>query len=375
LSLNETDQPNRLKIKTFDFYLLRCRQKLWLISFPLFMILILNLSPALFGQMPASSHDKGSFSLNLENDVFLDDDDGYTSGVELLWVLPRLSGKSSSSFIKWLYKLNIRLLGSNEPGNQIREFSGADQRRAIFSLSQTMFTPDDLEKKEIISDDRPYAGVLHAGITLVRDTGRRQDTLALTIGLVGPHSFAGSIQKWLHKTYDWTYPEGWENQLKDEPFLEMWFSRLWTLVFPTSSGKRLSPAIKAGYGGQLGNLMTAVNAGLDFRFGFNLKPEADSFSTAPFSGQIFLEPSVKTSIYVFLRLEGKAIARNLVLEGNTFTGSHSVEIHPLYAQVTSGIVYRSTYTNLSFYFVLRTKEFKGQKYVDPYAGLTFTFNL
>lgn len=365
----------RSKIKTTGLGLLFCRPKLPPITFFLFMISILNLSLSLSGQVSDSFRDRGSFSLNLENDVFLGGDEGYTSGVELMWVLPRLSEESSSSFIKWLAKVNTRLLGGNDYDHRQVRYSRARQRRAIFSLSHMILTPDDLKKEEIIPDDRPYAGVLYAGMTLVRDMGRRQDNLGLAIGLVGPHSFAGSIQKWLHKTYDWTYPEGWEKQLKDEPFLQMWFGRLWTLVSPKSSGERLSHAIKAGCGGQVGNLVTAVSAGFDFRFGLNLQPESDSFTAAPFSGYIFLEPAFKTSLYIFLQLEGKAIARNLVLEGNTFTSSHGVEINHLYGQFSSGIVYRSGFANFSFYFVLRTREFKGQKYADPYGGLTFSVNL
>lgn len=350
-------------------------QKIRPVCFLFFLLSVLSGAQVLPAQPAGPSGKGGSFSFCLENDVWLKRDDGYTNGVQLMWVSPGLGEKSSSSFLRFLNRLNVRLLGQDDRKNQQLRFSGTNYRRAALSLVQGMFTPADLTKEEVVPADRPYAGLLCAGLTLIRGTSLRQDSLGLAIGLVGSHSYAESLQRWLHRTYGWVYPEGWKNQLRDEPVLEIWFNRQWTLVVPRPSASGLSSAVKAGVGGQLGNLMTAAEAILDLRLGFNLQPEADSFSPAPLFGQIELTPAEKTSLYLLLRVEGKAIDRNLLLEGNTFTDSHSVELNHFYGQLISGLVYRSAEAALSFYWVLRTKEFKGQRYFDPYCGLTFSFNL
>ncbi|MBC7361430.1 MAG: lipid A deacylase LpxR family protein [Candidatus Aminicenantes bacterium] len=345
----------------------------------LFFLFLLGLNGQLIAvhldEYPSRAKGKGSFVFNLENDVWFTQDEGYTNGIGFSWISPELDKKSKSPFIRFLYCLNLRFLGSEEREEVGSGPGSACRRWGVFSLAQGMFTPADLTRKEIIPYDRPYAGLLYAGLTLVKSTGRSQDSLGLASGLVGPHSYAGALQRWLHKTYGWTYPQGWENQLKDEPILEIWFNRFWTLVARRKAASGWSPAVKAGVGGELGNLMTAVEAVLDLRFGFNLHPEADSFSWAPLFGQLDLAEATRTSVYAFLRFEGKVVARNLLLEGSTFADGHGVELNHFYGQLISGLVYRSAEATLSFYWVLRTKEFKGQRYFDPYCGLTFGFNL
>lgn len=337
-------------------------------------ILIFSVSPELMAQFRPPARDRGSLVFSLENDVMLKQDEGYTNGVQLMWVTPELRPDSRSSFLRWLARLNRKLLGSKE---RAREESDPwnNKRRASLSLVQGMFTPDNLTAKELIPDDRPYAGLLYVSLGLVRLSPVYQDSAGVAVGGVGPLSLAGAVQRWLHKTYGWTYPEGWENQLKNEPVLELWCNRLWTLVPPRISFHGLQPVVKAGIGAQVGNLMLASAAVADLKLGFNLEPQMDTFVAAPFFNNFFAGRANRTSVYAFVRLEGRAVARNLLLQGNTFQESHGVDIHPLYGQLSTGLAYQSPQAGLIIYFVLRTREFVGQKYKEPYFGLTFSFNL
>lgn len=326
-------------------------------------------------QFRPPARDRGSLVFSLENDVWLKQDDGYTNGVQLMWITPELSKNSGSSFLKWLARLNRGLLGAEKTSAAVREENWPEQRRAGLSLVQGMFTPDNLSEKELIPDDRPYAGLLYASLGLVKLGPLRQDSVGLAFGVVGPLSLAGTIQRWLHRTYGWTYPEGWENQLKNEPVVELWFNRLWTLVPPRISFHGLRPVVKAGAGAQVGNLLIAAAAVADLTLGFNLEPQMDTFTAAPLFNHFVASRATRTSVYAFLRLEGRAVARNLLLQGNTFRESHGVDIHPLYGQLSTGLAYQSQQSALILYFVMRTREFVGQKYREPYFGLTFSFNL
>jgi len=323
-----------------------------------------------YSQPRPPAKDRGSLVFSLENDVWLKQDEGYTNGVQLMWVTPELSQDTRSPFLRRLERLNQKLLGGGENDRDV-----AFKRRASLSLVQGMFTPDNLTETHLIPDDRPYAGLLYAALGLVKLGPAHQDSAGLALGVVGPLSLAGTIQRWLHKTYGWTYPAGWENQLKNEPVLELWFNRLWILVPPRVSVHGLQPVVKVGVGAQAGNLLIASSAGLDLKLGFNLEPQLDTFTGAPLFNHFLAGRATRTSVYVFARLEGRVIARNLLLQGNTFRDSHGVDIYPLYGQFSTGLAYQSEQAGLVLYFVMRTREFIGQKYREPYFGLTFSFNL
>jgi len=342
----------------------------------------LNLNwPLLAGQppeFPAGPTGKGNLIFKLENDVWLDQDDGYTNGLFLGWVSPPLEEKSKSSWLRFLYRLNTRLLGNDarmeSPENCLDpETSG--QRWAALSIAQGMFTPADLTREEIISDDRPYAGLLLASLTFVRNSGRTQTSWGGGLGVVGPLSLAEATQKWLHRTYGWTEPRGWTNQLKNEPVVDIWLSRFWTIWSLDKKEAGWNSVFKAGLGGQLGNLMTGLEATLDFRFGLNVQPGQEVWLPTPLCNQISLTGVKRTSIYAFCRVTGRALARNLLIEGNTFVSSHGQSLRHFYGQLTSGLAYESQQAVLSFYAAIRTKEFKGQKYFDPYCGLSFSLAL
>lgn len=328
-------------------------------------------------EFPAGPAGRGNFVFNLENDVWFNQDDGYSNGLAFSWVSPQLNRESKSAWLRFLYQLNTRLLGNQKKTGNLDYSKSEDlsQRWAIVSLAQGMFTPADLTEEELISDDRPYAGLLYAGLTLVRNAGRKQTVWGAGLGVVGPLSLAEATQKWLHETYGWTDPQGWRNQLKNEPVVDIWFNRFWTLIGPERAGWGWRPAVKAGVGGQLGNLRTSVETIIDFRFGLNLQPENEAVHSPPLFGQSPLTGVKRTSVYGFCRLSGQALARNLLIEGNTFAAGPGQSLHHLYGQLTSGLVYQSEQAALAFYAVVRTKEFKGQKYFDPYFGLSLSIAL
>jgi len=347
------------------------------------LVAIFSLYPAwllLAGQppeFPAGPAGKGSLVFNFENDVWLNQDDGYTNGLAVSWVSPQLNRESKSAWLRFLYRANTRLLGKEGKNDSPDgpESGDLSQRWAIVSFAQGMFTPADLTKEELISDDRPYAGLLYAGLTLVRNAGRKQTIWGAGLGVVVPLSLAEATQKWLHETYGWTEPQGWRNQLKNEPVVDIWFNRFWTLIGPEREKWGWRPEVKAGVGGQLGNLRTSVETIIDFRFGLNLQPENEAVYSAPLFGQLPLTGVKKTSVYGFCRLSGQALARNLLIEGNTLASSPGQSLHRLYGQLISGLVYQSEQAAVTFYAVIRTKEFKGQKYFDPYLGLSLSIAL
>ena len=80
------------------------------------------------------------------------------------------------------------------------------------------------------------------------------------------------------------------------------------------------------------------------------------------------------SLYVFSAVSGYAVLRNIFLDGNTFTDSHSVDKKCFVADLCVGaslILYRF---KLSYARVFRTKQFQGQKYDPSFGSITLSFS-
>jgi hypothetical protein len=60
-------------------------------------------------------------------------------------------------------------------------------------------------------------------------------------------------------------------------------------------------------------------------------------------------------------VDGRAMGRNIFLDGNTFSDSHSVDSNVFVADLSAGIAINYHNTKLSYALVYRTKEFKQQE--------------
>jgi len=77
--------------------------------------------------------------------------------------------------------------------------------------------------------------------------------------------------------------------------------------------------------------------------------------------------------YAFAGVEGRAVARNIFLDGNTFSDSPSVDSLPLIGDLQFGIVATYNQIRLSFTQIMRTEEFEGQNDGDHYGSIALTY--
>ncbi len=307
---------------------------------------------------------KGMFALFIENDVFALSDGGYTNGVELDWLSPAL-GSGGGRVPCWLDALSRTLAFSRDP----------DARRFVSAgVGQSMYTPEDITRRDLIANDRPYAGVFRAGLGFHVRHGRSLDSFRLEAGLVGPHSFAGDFQMFLHRAFGWTYPEGWAHQLKDEPFLGVAYDRRWK-VRPAVDPSGLDWELIGHGGGSLSNLFTGLGGGIEIRAGWNLPADFGASLLGPASapGALFEDPGPDrpgtghAGFHFFAGLEAHAVARDLLLDGNTFRNSHSVDKLPLTADITTGFAFRHRRLKAGFLYAYQTRRFRGQN-LKPFIG-------
>ncbi|MCW5585570.1 MAG: lipid A deacylase LpxR family protein [Chromatiales bacterium] len=300
------------------------------------------------------------YSLQLENDLWGSGDDRfYTHGTELSYLR---TGAPPS----WLAAI----------ADVLPFFHRTSESAVGYSVGQAIFTPSDTDSEALVSNDRPYAGWLYfsAGLASrveMRPTSETIDGLAVTLGMVGPSAHADNVQTEFHKLIDVDVARGWDHQLKDEPGVILTYARKWR-HFPLNGGPRQwewSPHLAAS----VGNVYTYGAAGMMVRWGTNLRTDIGPPNIRPgFPGAPFFQPGAKSNWYLFGGIEGRAVARNIFLDGNTFRDSHSVDRKPLVADVQFGVAFHVDSVRIAISNVYRTREFKGQDEPAQYGAINIT---
>jgi lipid A 3-O-deacylase len=186
----------------------------------------------------------------------------------------------------------------------------------------------------------------------------------LDIGIVGPHSYAQDVQSQVHKWFGDHVPQGWNNQLKDEFTLELTYERKWKLG-SSKLGHGFGHDFIPHLGGRFGNVYISANAGAELRFGWN--PPGD-FGTCPIrpgcesNGVTDRGDNRRSSfgIHAFLSLDGRAVLRDIFLDGNTWEDSHSVDKNYFVADLGAGLGMTTKWFTMTYATIYRTKEFKTQ---------------
>lgn len=298
-----------------------------------------------------------SFSILIENDVFVGTDRHYTNGFRASCL--SAEGKLPA-YGEWLGR-NLPILAEN----------GA--KRIGFAVGQNMYTPEDISIATPQPADRPWAGWLYGEVSIVSETRERLDSAALSVGVIGPWSGAEWTQKRWHEMIRAQNPKGWDNQLDNEPAVNLTLDRQWRyLALPNLLG--LNADVTPHVGGALGNVFTHAAAGATFRFGKDL---VDDFGGPPrirpsLPGAAHFTPHDGFGWYVFAGAEGRAVARNIFLDGNTFGAGPSVDRKIFVGDVQIGAALIFSRVRLTYTTVFRTKEFRGQDEGDIFGAISLT---
>jgi hypothetical protein len=301
----------------------------------------------------------GQLSIIYENDVYFRTDRNYTNGVALAWVP---DGTSASN---WLTRI----------ARWIPWFPEDGIARHGYLFGQNMYTPDDIKLAEPPFDDRPYAGWLYGTAGMGVEIGNQLDLFAITVGVVGPTSYAEETQKYVHKLVHTVDPQGWDSQLRNELGIYVTYQHSWReLSAKTLLG--LDFDVAPHVGGALGNVYTYADAGFTLRYGKDLPRDYGPPRVQPgVLGSVFFEPTDRFSWYLFGSFDGRAVARNIFLDGNTFKDSRSVQKEPLIADLQWGMVLTWHDYRLSFTDVIRTPEYKGQKSGNHFGSICFSMGI
>jgi hypothetical protein len=315
----------------------------------------LGLAAALWVALPAAADEApktGVWNLFVENDLFYGSDDNYTSGVAMAWVA------SPTPPPDWAVRI----------ARSVPWFPEIGEIRHGYIVGQNMYTPKDITLAEPLPGDRPYAGWLYATIGLGVESTGQTDQFAFTVGVVGPASLAEQSQKAIHELIGSPEPKGWDTQLRNEPGIELAYQRRWRDV-ASARFADLEMDMTPHAGGALGNVYTYANAGITVRLGKRLASDLGPMRIRPSPpGSGFFIPSDTFSWYVFAGVDGRAVARNIFLDGNTWKDSRSVRKKYLVGDYQWGLAVTWKGTRLTYTHVRRTREFETQERSDDFGA-------
>jgi len=126
-------------------------------------------------------------------------------------------------------------------------------------------------------------------------------------------------------------------------------------------------------GASLGNVYTHINGGVIFRFGQELFIDYGPPLIRPsLSGFGAINPAERLAWYAFAGVDGRWVALNIFLDGNTFTDSHSVNKKPFVGDFVAGVAFTYQNVRLAFTHVMRSREFDGQSEADRFGALSLS---
>ncbi|HXP97493.1 MAG TPA: lipid A deacylase LpxR family protein [Telmatospirillum sp.] len=328
-------------------------------------------------QNVARADDGNRFSVLEENDSpYFHTDKHYTQGLRLSDLTPDIGPQS-------LWNGPFDLVGAIAPvfSDTTASHDGAGpshaRRYAIF-LGQSIFTPKDLTLKPPDPRDRPYAGWLYVGTSLLQETNRRMlENLEIDIGVVGPGALGRQTQNDFHQFIGVAQAKGWSHEIQTEPGGMLTYERLWrvSLIGDGNNGVDIVPQL----GGTAGNVMTYGDAGALLRIGKNLQADYGPARIRPaMSGTDYFDASHldgDLGFYVFAGTQGRIVGQNIFLDGNSFRPSPSVNKKIFVADLQAGFsLFWSSAWRIDISGVRRTREYEGQTSPDVIGTATLSFS-
>lgn len=297
------------------------------------------------------------FTVTSENDNYGDgSDQNYTNGVRFTYF------EYGAPPPSYAYKL----------ANLLPIFEVNHTTSVYYSFGQNMYTPSDISLAVPPAGDRPYAAFLYGSAGLSSISENHIDSVELTAGVVGPMALGEEAQTVVHQAMGVQTPKGWDYQLHNEPGLMLSWERRWPFALDTKLGSttlRTAPNI----GATVGNIYTYATTGVTFQ----LTPTKYKWQSTPSrvrpaipGNGFFAVPDGKFAWSVFAGVQGRAMGRNIFLDGNTFQDSLSVDKKTWVGDANVGFSLTYGRTQFSYTMNWRSKEFTGQTDNTLFGAIT-----
>ncbi len=323
---------------------------------------------------PSPHYDDWRTTILEENDsLYFNSDKHYTQGFRLSFLSPVLQPNGwTDDVFQFVGKIPTVFANGAE-----------SQRRFAWFFGQSIFTPKNLAVKPPDPRDRPYAGWLYVGPSLLQETGNQLENLEVDLGVIGPPALGRQVQNDWHQFMGIHQAQGWSNQLQNEPGGAISYDRYWRIGAPflhwEDGGVQDGIDIVPEAGGTVGNVFDYAEAGAQLRIGHHLEADYGPVRVRPaLSGTDYFNGAhLGNDIgwYLFAGAQGRAVAHNVFLDGNDFRRSAHVEHKTLVADLQAGAsIFWTDRVRLDLSAMRRTPEFVGQHRQDVLGTAAVSFS-
>lgn len=314
------------------------------------LVLLLLLSATLFAEEKQQQEDRWDlyqFKIYFENDMFgVATDSQYTSGEKF----------------NLTYKVN-------NPTNFLYDALISNRKETdvflTFAIVNQLYTPVDIKETELIEDDRPYAGWTYFQTAMHKSSKDRLNSISLKVGAIGPAAHGEQIQNGIHTLINVGLAYGWDNQLNNELGVNLGYDYKYRYA-PKPFFGWLESAFVPYFEADLGNVSTRATLGLSVRVGYNIPKDfglANIDKGVDASIPVYEEQTLSLkkdfSFSFNFSTSGSAVARDIFLDGNTFSDSHSLEKNPFVAYASVGASLRYKGFSVDLMNTMNTKKASG----------------
>ena len=292
-----------------------------------------------------------NFYFIYENDSVYGKDRYYSNGIQLFFFSKKIFSDENKFFLT------------------IFDIKNKEFHNWTFGFYQQIFTSNNIEIKEFIENDRPYAGFLNFFLNKNIYHNNNYTSLGISVGCSGKCSLAEKTQKNVHNLIGSPKPQGWKYQIEDR-FLTMFsILKIYNLNKKNNAFNwQLSPKIHIN----LGMPYTDIELGFEYKYGFNLEKNYLQNKIDTNQGGIFKEK--KISYYIFFELMGVYDIYNYLLEGNLRNDYKSnINKYELKYNINFGLSFRYENFYIKYSNLFNSKEFKGQKENEIIFSLTLNY--
>lgn len=308
------------------------------------------------------SDNQDLFVFQMENDAFAGQDNGYTNGFRAM-VIPGTAHAPSwlRHTAAWLTPLEPSDTGPESPWS--------------WSISQVMFTPNNIENPSFPPADRAYAGWLKASASVFTMTRTDLERFRISVGTVGPASGAEQSQKQVHQALGADRPVGWDRQLPNEPTLQLSYDHQWRMI---RHGTDLVLEVTPTFGTTLGNARAGVEAGGFVRVGDNISVDfGPQRINSLAGGSGYYKPAQGFGWYIYAGIAGHFQPHNIFLDGSLTQSTPGIEVaRDLWlGQIYAGFACYHGPARVGLVVLRETERFDNQAREGRFGALTVSWRI
>ena len=262
-----------------------------------------------------SPRNKGMWRFEIDNDAFLGEDSNFSNGWSIQHHGTRFSTWEETNTFVWIKWVGQHFPTLGDEGSIVRFARG---------IGQNIVTPGDITNSAPpVAGELPYAATLHYNLSWQRFNSESATIFQYNIGVLGEEAYGEWTQKFVHDDLGMgDTPMGWDTQRDSEPILNLAYGNQWRVAQFGQYDNAWGGQMSIGNTFHLGNLLTAVDVGFAFRYGWNIPEGFGSYPAPPgrglFTGLTLAKPaSASPHSYEFvLAARATGLAYSVLYDGS-----------------------------------------------------------